>query len=556
MVTMYCNQCEQTSKGVACTETTPAPCGKSPRVAALQDLLIYGLKGIAQYAVRARSMDARDPDVDSFALDALFATVTNVNFDENSIHYYISRAIGLRDQAKEMYESACNRNGRTAEILSGSAAWQPTEDFATLEVEREALANLKARREQIGEDRAGLEEMALFGLKGLAAYAYHAESLGQKDEEVYAFVHQVLDFLTQDHDLDALVQINLEIGRVNFKVLGMLDAANTTAFGDPVPTEVSTTPVKGKAILVSGHDLKLLAELLEQTEGTGINIYTHCEMLPAYGYPALKCYPHLVGHFGGAWHQQQKEFARWPGAILMTTNCLLEPDESYRDRLFTAGPVAWPGVEHVHGNSFGPLIAATQAAPGFDEDAPKGTKLLVGFGHKSVLNVAGTVVEAIKGGALKHFFLIGGCDGAKKGREYFTDLATAVPQDSVVLTLGCKKFRFNDRQSEFGDIGGIPRLLDMGQCNDAYSAVVVASELAKAFETDVNSLPLSLVIGWVEQKAVCILQTLLYLGIKNIRLGPSLPAFVSPAVLNVLVEKFHLTPLGDPQADLQDMLAA
>ncbi|OIO54770.1 MAG: hydroxylamine reductase [Alphaproteobacteria bacterium CG_4_10_14_0_2_um_filter_63_37] len=553
---MYCNQCEQTSKGVACTESTPAPCGKNPTVAALQDMLVYGLKGIAQYATRARTLGARDAEIDSFALEALFLTITNVNFDEEANARFVYRAAELRDRARAMYQAACERAGQAAETLSGPAAWSPASDIAGLAEQHETLANLKARRDAIGVDLAGLEEMALFGLKGMAAYARHAEELGLKDEEVYAFTHQVLDFLTRDNGLDDLVGMNLEIGRVNFKVLGMLDAANTGAYGDPVPTEVSTSARAGKAILVSGHDLKMLEELLKQTEGTGVNVYTHCEMLPAHSYPGLKKYSHLVGNFGGAWHAQQKEFAQWPGAILMTTNCIIEPKDSYKDRFFTAGPVGWPGLQHVENNDFSPLIAAAQAAPGFSEDEAEGNKLLCGFGHNTVMSVAGTVIEAVKAGALKHFFLIGGCDGAKKDREYFTDLATSAPKDSVVLTLGCKKFRFNDKQAEFGDIGGIPRLLDMGQCNDAYSAILVASELAKAFETDVNSLPLSLVIGWIEQKAVCILQTLLYLGIKNIRLGPGLPAFVSPAVLNVLVEKFNITPLGDAQNDLQAMLAS
>ena len=352
-------------------------------------------------------------------------------------------------------------------------------------------------------------------------------------------------------DTAALLANALKTGQLNLKAMELLDAANTAAYGDPVPTQVRVTPVKGKAILVSGHDLRDLEEVLKQTEGKGINVYTHGEMLPAHGYPGLKKFNHLVGNYGGAWQDQQKEFDQFPGAILLTTNCLMRPQGSYKGRLFTSGPTGWPGCVHIASNDFAPLIKAARAAEGFQEDGPEQT-IIVGFGHAAVLSVAGKVIDAVKSGAIKHFFLIGGCDGAKSGRNYFTELAQAVPRDCVILTLACGKYRFN--KLDFGDIGGIPRLLDIGQCNDAYSAIQIAVALAKAFNTDVNGLPLSIILSWFEQKAVAILLTLLYLGIKNIRLGPSLPAFVGPAVLDVLVKSFNIAPITTPQQDLKAIL--
>ena len=348
-----------------------------------------------------------------------------------------------------------------------------------------------------------------------------------------------------------LTQWALKVGELNLKVMELLDAAHTARFGDPVPTPVRVTPIKGKAILVSGHDLKDLEELLKQTQGKGINVYTHGEMLPAHGYPRLKAYKHLVGNYGGAWQDQAREFEAFPGAVLMTTNCIQKPRDSYKGRIFTCGLVAWPGVTHIADRDFSAVIESALAAPGLAEDEPEKT-IMVGFGHEAVMSVAGTVIEAVKSGAIKHFFLIGGCDGAKSGRNYYTELAQAVPKDCVILTLACGKYRFN--KLDFGDIGGIPRLLDMGQCNDAYSAVKIAQALAEAFECGVNDLPLSIVCSWYEQKAVAILLTLLHLGIKNIRLGPSLPAFVTPAVLDVLVENFNIMPITTPEEDLQAVL--
>jgi len=386
----------------------------------------------------------------------------------------------------------------------------------------------------------------------MAAYADHAHILGQEDESIYAFTHEALDYLSKSEQLvDELVAHNLKCGEVNLKAMELLDTANTGTYGHPEPIAVRIEPLKGKAILVSGHDLKDLHQLLEQTEGKGINVYTHGEMLPCHGYPGLKKYSHLVGNYGGAWQNQAKEFDAFPGAILMTTNCIQKPKDTYKGRIFTSGLVAWPGVTHIGDGNYQPVIDAALAADGFAEAGADKT-ILTGFGHNAVMGVADKVIDAVKAGAIKHFFLIGGCDGAKPGRNYYTELAEAVPDDCVILTLACGKFRFN--KLEFGDIGGIPRLLDIGQCNDAYSAVQIAVALADAFETDVNSLPLSIVLSWYEQKAVCILLSLLHLGIKNIRIGPSLPAFVTPTVLGVLVENFNIMPVSTANEDLAAML--
>ena len=370
---------------------------------------------------------------------------------------------------------------------------------------------------------------------------------------LYALFHELINELTRDDlQLGDLLGVSLKVGELNLKAMELLDAANTGAYGHPVPTAVRITPVKGKAILVSGHDLLDLKLLLEQTEGKGINIYTHGEMLPAHGYPELKKHKHLAGNYGGAWQDQAKEFDAFPGAILMTTNCIQKPRLTYMKRIFTTGLVAWPGVSHIGGDKdFSPVISAALAETGFDNDAPAKT-ITVGFGRNAVMSVAGKVIDAVKAGAIKHFFLVGGCDGAKSGRNYYTELAEKIPADCVILTLACGKFRFN--KLEFGDIGGIPRLLDIGQCNDAYSAIQIAVALANAFNCGVNDLPLSLILSWYEQKAVTILLTLLYLGIKNIRLGPTLPAFVTPAVLNVLVEKFGIKPISTPDEDLKAIL--
>ena len=547
-MSMFCFQCEQTQNGTGCLEI--GKCGKDPESAVLQDLIVDATKGLSMYAHRARQLGATDAEIDSFTLEALFTTVTNVNFDPERLGGLADNLAELRDRAKKLYEDACAARGQEPETLTGAAAWVPEEELEQM-IGQGAKLNILARQEKIGEDILSLQEMLTYGLKGLAAYAYHAEVLGQTDPAVYAFVHEALNFLTEEHSIDELVAMNLRAGEVNLTVMALLDKANTDAFGTPEPSKVRVTPVKGKAILVSGHDLKDLEVLLQQTEGKGINVYTHGEMLPAHGYPRLKAHKHLVGNFGGAWQDQIEEFATFPGAILMTTNCIQRPALSYKERIFTAGPVAWPEVAHIEDHQFGPVIEAALAAPGFEADAEP-AYTMTGFAHGAVLGVADKVIEGVKAGSIKHFFLIGGCDGEKQGRGYFQKMATAVPDDCVIMTLGCGKFRFH--KQDFGDIGGIPRLLDMGQCNDAYSAIRVAVALAEAFETDVNSLPLSLIVSWYEQKAVAILLTLLHLGIKNIRLGPSLPAFVTPAVLNVLVDNFNIMPVTSPEQDLQAIL--
>jgi len=548
-MSMFCYQCEQTAGGKGCTAV--GVCGKDPQTAALQDLLVHAVKGIAQYAHRAGQLGVRDRSTDVFVLEALFSTVTNVNFDPKRMETLLRKAAAVRDKAKVAYEQACRKAGKTPEKISGPAQWQPAADLEGL-LAQAAEVSILGRLNKQGADVTGLQELLMYGLKGMAAYADHAQILGKEDGHVYAYFQEALDFLTRDGaDAEKYLAMVLRCGEVNLAVMGMLDAAHNGAFGHPTPTAVRITPVAGKAIAVSGHDLKDLQELLKQTEGKGIHIYTHGEMLPAHGYPGLKKYKHLVGNYGGAWQDQAKEFDAFPGAILMTTNCLQKPRDSYKNRIFTSGLVAWPGVRHIADRNFAPVIEAAMKAPGFAADAEAKT-ILVGFGHDAVMNVADKVIAAVQSKAVRHFFLIGGCDGAKPGRNYYTEFAQQVPNDCVILTLACGKYRFN--KLDFGDIGGIPRLLDVGQCNDAYSAVQIALALAKAFNCDVNDLPLSLVLSWYEQKAVVILLTLLHLGIRNIRIGPSLPAFLSPAVLKVLVDKFNIQPISTPAADLKAIL--
>lgn len=530
---MFCYQCEQTRQGTACT--AKGVCAKTPEVAALQDLLLYAARGLAHAARRA----ANPGDAAALVGEALFTTVTNVNFDADSL-------------ARRTREIAARRDALGVPAGAPDAAtFVPADTLAAL-VEQGETIGIAARRTRFGEDRVGLQELLTYGLKGVAAYAHHARILGQADADVDAFLLEALDALNDPAPtVDGLFALAMRCGEISVKVLALLDAANTGRFGNPEPTQVRMGPVKGKAILVSGHDLADLAALLEQTAGTGIHVYTHGEMLPAHGYPELKKYPHLVGHYGGAWMLQKEEFAAFPGAIVMTTNCLMEPRPQYRDRLFTRGLVAFPGIRHLQTPDFAPAIAAALEAPGFAEDAPAPRTHWVGFGHAAVLGVADTVIGAVKSGEIKRFMLVGGCDGAEGARGYFTEIADKAPKDWVILTLGCGKFRLTDL--DLGSVAGLPRLLDMGQCNDSYSAVRVALALAEAFGTDVNGLPLSLVISWYEQKAVCVLLALLFLGVKGIRLGPRLPAFVSPAMLKVLVERFDIKATA---ATAEDDLAA
>ena len=546
---MFCYQCEQTAKGTGCT--VMGVCGKSAEVSDLQDLLIHAAKGIAMYAHRARGLGAVDGEIDRFVVEALFTTVTNVNFDNIRMAEMIAQAGVVRSKARKLYENACARAGRTAEPLSGPAADQLPESMADMAIAGGQYTP-RSWAEKRGDVVQGLYDLILLGLKGSAAYTHHAFVLGYEDERIYGFFHEKLDALSREvMTVEELTAHAMDAGKWNIEVMNLLDRANTEVYGHPEPTPVRIHPLKGKAILVSGHDLRDLDLLLQQTEGKGINIYTHGEMLPCHGYPRLKKYPHLAGNYGGAWQDQQKEFAAFPGAILMTTNCIQRPT-NYTDRIFTTGLVAFPGVRHIdEKKDFTPVIEAALAAPGFEEDGDD-KRILVGFGHNAVLNAAGKVVELVKAGKIRHFFLVGGCDGAKSGRNYYTDFTSQAPKDTVILTLACGKFRFN--KLDFGDIDGLPRLLDVGQCNDAASALKIASALAEAFGTDVNGLPLSLVLSWYEQKAVCILLSLLSLGIKNIRLGPSLPAFVKPPVLEFLQKTFNIQPITTPEADLKAIL--
>ncbi len=548
-MSMFCYQCEQTSQGTGCV--TFGVCGKDPETAALQDLLVYAAMGLASWADRLEGLGEHHRAATEYVLEALFTTVTNVNFDPERLAGILRQGADLRDEVRQKYNALCLARGLKPDQPGGAAVWTPASTLEGLIKQGEEVS-IPHRMDLLGKDLVGLGELLVYGLKGTAAYAVHARILGQQDPEVDRYFLGEMRFLGEGQfEVNDLLARCLSCGEWNLKVMELLDRANTGAYGHPVPTPVRITPVKGKAIVVSGHDLKDLEELLKQTEGKGINIYTHGEMLPAHGYPGLKKYPHLVGNYGGAWQDQVREFEAFPGAILMTTNCIQKPKETYKARIFTTGLVAWPGVTHCTNHDFSEVIQAALEAPGFTEDAPEKT-VLVGFGHNAVLSVADQVIAAVKSGAIRHFFLIGGCDGAKLGRDYYTEMAASVPQDAVILTLACGKYRFYDQ--EFGTIGGIPRLLDMGQCNDAYSAIRVAGALAEAFGCTVNELPLSFILSWYEQKAVCILLTLLHLGIKNIRLGPSLPAFLTPPVVQVLVEKFGLTPIGTVQADLEACL--
>ena len=544
---MFCNQCEQAANGVGCNIS--GVCGKKPEVAALQDLLLYGLKGIALYAAKARELGAKDDAIDKFVVEGLFTTVTNVDFDASHIEKAVRKSVEVRSKAKALYEQACQAKGTTpAAITALQASWTPAPDQAGLirQGEEHGLSTL-----HVNEDIRSVIEILTYGLKGMAAYMDHALILGKSDEEVMAFFHKALA-ATTDSSLGLMdfVGLCMECGKHNITTMGILNAGHVENYGHPVPTPVELGTKAGKAILVSGHDLKMLEELLKQTEGKGINIYTHGEMLPAHAYPGLKKYSHLVGNFGGAWQDQAKEFVNFPGAIIFNTNCIQRPADSYKDRLFTWGLVQWPDVKHIEGWDFSAVINKAQELAGFPENP--GQQILTGFGHNAVLGVADKVIAAVKSGAIKHFFLIGGCDGAKSGRNYYTEFAEKTPADTVILTLACGKYRFN--KLEFGDIGGIPRLLDVGQCNDAYSAVQIAVALAGAFNCGVNDLPLSFILSWYEQKAVVILLSLLHLGIKNIKLGPSLPAFVTPNVLNFLVENFNIGPITTVDADLKAAL--
>lgn len=541
---MFCYQCEQTAKGTGCT--VQGVCGKLPEVAALQDLLLYSLMGLSQVAVEGRKVGVSDDDVNVFTVKAAFSTLTNVNFDADRFMDLIQQTIAFREKLKARVDAAEGNAGG----LGGPAAFQPesVSDKLVRQGERVGIKTYPGD----DPDILSLKHTVLYGIKGVSAYAEHARILGKEDESVYAYVHEGLAAIqTDDLDVKEWVEMALRCGEAAYKAMELLDAGNTDTYGHPVPTRVPLGHKKGKAILVSGHDMKDLVELLKQTEGKGISVYTHGEMLATHGYPKLKEFPHFYGQFGTAWQKQIREFPDFPGAILMTTNCIQRPKNEYKDNLFTSGMVGWPGIVHISDLDFQPVIDRALEMPGFDEDCVK-QEVTVGFARNAVLGIADRIIEAVKSGNIRHFFLVAGCDGAKPGRNYYAEFVEKVPKDCIVLTLACGKYRFFDK--DLGDIGGIPRLLDAGQCNDAYSAVQIASALATAFDVEVNELPLSMVISWYEQKAVCVLLALLHLGIHNIRLGPSLPAFFTPNVLDTFVKNFGIKPISSADEDLKAIL--
>jgi hydroxylamine reductase len=540
---MFCFQCEQTAEGKKCTKY--GVCGKSPEVAALQDLLIHALMGLSKVATEARKLNITDEEADIFTCEALFSTLTNVNFDPNRFQKLIKKTAELRDSLRKKVENA-----------SGPVEWSKASRF----IPKDTLEGLvdQGRREGYkpkssgDEDMQSLRNILLYGIKGVAAYTDNAYILGQKDDKVFSFIHESLvSLLDKSLSTDELLSLVLKCGDKNFRAMELLDAGNTGTYGRPVPTKIPLGTKKGKAILVSRHDLRDLEDILKRTEGKGIYIYTHGEMLPAHGYPKLKKYPHFIGHYGPAWQNQQREFREFPGAILMTTNCLMKPVESYKYNIFTTCLVGWPNVSQIEDKDFTPIIKKALEMPGFPEDKVK-QNLTVGFSRNTIQSVANKVIETVKNKNLRHILLVGGCDGPKPGRNYYTELVEKAPQDTLILTLTCGKFRFFDK--DLGAIGDLPRLIDVGQCNDAYSAIKVALALSDAFGVGVNELPLSIVCSWYEQKAIAILLTLLYLGIKNIRLGPSLPAFITPNILSILVKNFNIMPITSPEKDLKAIL--
>lgn len=528
---MFCYQCEQTAGCTGCTGNTGV-CGKSANTARLQDELTGALIGLAR-AVGGNEHLVTE-EMNQLVLEGLFTTITNVNFNDETLKLFINK---IEDTKKKLVPNCFT--------CSGSCGRNNNFDMNTLWTTDEDIRSLKS--------------LILFGIRGMAAYAYHASVLGYTDETISKFFYKALFAIgMKDWEMDELLPIVLEVGEVNLRCMELLDQANTTTYGTPVPTTVPLTIEKGPFIIITGHDLKDLQLLLEQTKDKGINIYTHGEMLPAHAYPEFKKYSHLKGNFGTAWQNQQKEFDNIPGAILYTTNCLMPVKPSYADRVFTTEVVSYPEIVHIgEEKDFTPVIEKALALGGYTKDRHMtgingGIQVTTGFSHGAVLSVADQVIEAVKNGDVKHFFLVGGCDGARVGRNYYTEFVKQSPADSIILTLACGKYRFNDL--DLGTIGGLPRIMDMGQCNDAYSAIKVAIALAEAFECDVNELPLSMVLSWYEQKAVCILLTLLHLGIKNIHLGPTLPAFISPNVLNFLVENYGISPISTPEEDLKKLL--
>lgn len=550
---MFCVQCEQTIRTPAGNGCAYAQgmCGKTAQTSDLQDLLIATLQGLSAWASKAREYGIINHDVDSFAPRAFFATLTNVNFDSPRIVGYAREAIAMRETLKAL----CLAKDPAAAVDNPMAGLQlVSNDLGELQRQAEAFS-LNKDKAAIGENILGLRLLCLYGLKGAAAYMEHAHVLGQHDEAIYAEYHRIMAWLgTWPSDMNALLDCAMAIGQMNFSVMRILDAGETGAYGHPTPAQVNVKAVAGKAILISGHDLKDLYNLLQQTEGTGVNVYTHGEMLPAHGYPELRKFKHLVGNYGSGWQNQQVEFARFPGPVVMTSNCIIDPTVGhYDDRIWTRSIVGWPGVSHLEGDDFTPVIQQAQSMGGFPYTEIEHL-ITVGFGRETLLGAADSLIDLVSRQKLRHIFLVGGCDGERTERSYFTDFATQVPDDCLVLTLACGKYRFN--KLEFGDIEGLPRLIDAGQCNDAYSAIILAVTLAEKLGCTVNDLPLSLVLSWFEQKAIVILLTLLSLGVKNITTGPTAPAFLTPDLLAILNEKFGLRAITDVKQDMQMMLGA
>lgn len=560
MSSMFCYQCQEAMKNTACT--VRGVCGKTPEIAHLQDLLIWLLKGISFWGTRARqNLDVVDRETDLFVAKALFGTITNVNFDPDRYVAWITEAVGRRDALRRQAQERCKELHGTeacAADLPEHAVWTPKSyDARTLDMKGQLVGIMADPA--LDPDVRSLRELLIYGLKGLAAYTDHAYVLGHVNDEILAFIQEGLD-ATADDSVGAndLVNLVLKAGEVGVEAMRLLDAANTGAYGDPEPTQVAIGVRPGPAILISGHDLRDLDELLQQTEGKGVNVYTHGEMLPANAYPAFKKYDHFAGNYGGSWWHQQTEFESFGGAILMTTNCLVPPRKSYQDRLFTTGLVGWPGVRHIadrvpgQQKDFTPVIEAALAA-GEPVALDEGT-LPIGFAHATVMSVADKVIEAVQAGDIGRFVVMAGCDGRAASRDYYTGVAEALPQDHVILTAGCAKYRYN--KLDLGTVAGIPRVLDAGQCNDSYSLAYIALQLKDALGLDdINDLPISYDIAWYEQKAVIVLLALLYLGVKHIRLGPTLPAFLSPGVVDVLVEHFDLKPIGTVQEDVAAIAA-
>jgi hydroxylamine reductase len=547
---MFCYQCEQTAKGTGCT--IQGVCGKDDTTATLQDLLLYAIEGISVLAKKMREHGIPYHEADIFCIQSLFTMITNVNFDPAKLQNMIFKANQIK---QEMVGLAEKTNQPWLSELSSLPKPFTFKPATTLEglLEQGKEHSLLHHIKEMGEEAAGVFHLILYGLKGTAAYADHAYILGTQNDSVFSFFHETLSFLAStNHTLDELIATALHVGEVNLQVMEMLDRANTETYGHPEPTEVRTTEIKGKAILVSGHDFLDLESILKQTEGKNINVYTHGEMLPANAYPRLKKYNHLIGNFGTAWQNQQKEFPLFPGPIVMTTNCIQRPSALYFDRMFTSGVVAFPQVPHILDHDFSQVIKKAIEMDGFLETSPE-KKITIGFARHTILEKAETILKLITEKKINHIFLIGGCDGAKPGRSYYTDFAKLTPPDTLILTLACGKYRLN--HLDLGTIEGIPRLLDVGQCNDAYSAVQIALALSHALHCQVNDLPLSFVLSWYEQKAVCVLLTLLYLGIKNIHLGPSIPAFIKPSIWKVLQDKLNITQINTPEEDLKEMLS-